>query len=176
MENIKKETQKKILIDSGYYMSDQEWQEFCKDNDIALDDWETKFLVEQDVVSADKTYCQSLLDTINIDENILVIADLGLWNGRVSGYKELSNNPQDVLYIINNGDDDYSVYCNEKNEVFGQSIHHDGTNYYRFRVWKKGVPPYTKTNFLKKIYNNMVSEEDVIKYTKALKISKKYLS
>lgn len=104
---------------------------------------------DQDV-SADKTYCQSLLDTINIDENILVIADLGLWNGRVSGYKELSNNPQDVLYIINNGDDDYSVYCNEKNEVFGQSIHHDGTNYYRFRVWKKGVPPYTKTNFLKK--------------------------
>ena len=44
---------------------------------------------------------------IQLDRPILVIGDLGLWNGRRSGYKEIeSGNIRDCLYA----DTDYSTW------------------------------------------------------------------
>lgn len=62
---------------------------------------------------------------------ILVIADLGLWDGRKTGYKvQRSQNVGDIL-LTHQGDcvtyyaDCYNVYCDD--------THHDGANHYIFR-------------------------------------------
>jgi hypothetical protein len=94
--------------------------------------------------------------------NILVIADLGLWNGRRAGYKEMGNNLNNVL----------KTFCGEYCEVYydGHNIvasdsHHDGTNYYEFRL----IRDDKNIDVLKdKIYNDDFSRTDINNYTRSL--------
>ena len=70
-----------------------------------------------------------------IDEQILVIADLGLWNGRRAGYKIIkSRNLKDILAFENGF---FEVYGDGKN-IKAREIHHDGTNNYLFRAIRPG--------------------------------------
>lgn len=70
---------------------------------------------------------------IEIDNPILVIANLGLWNGQRQGYKILNRNNISALFSVRCRDslaatfyaDAYNVYCDDD--------HHDGTNQYLFR-------------------------------------------
>jgi len=61
---------------------------------------------------------------------ILVLADLGLWNGRHRGYGEIkSGNLMDCLKT----DCEYAEwYVDKDGEFASRRIHHDGTNYRRF--------------------------------------------
>ncbi len=38
---------------------------------------------------------------IELDENIIALANLGLWNGRQYGYKDLGNNIKEILTSFN---------------------------------------------------------------------------
>lgn len=117
-------------------------------------------------------YVNRLLGNIDENEDIVIIGDLGLWNGRVTGNKVISNDARDILTTI--GNDNYPIIqLNDNNELYGQVSHHDGTNYYRFRVWRAGLSDTQKEKFLNLIYNQEVTEEDIVKYTKALRVPKK---
>ena len=99
-----------------------------------------------------------------LDTNILVIADLGLWNGRRSGYKIIGNNLSEILSVAQG--DSYSVYFDsEKGDICATDIHHDGTNYYIFRQIRNGR---NIDKLLSKIYDGNYSQEDIEKYTKSL--------
>lgn len=67
---------------------------------------------------------------VQLSRPILVIADLGRWNGRFQGYKEIgSGNIRDCLY----SDTDYSTwYVDKLGDLRCDTIHHDGTNHYLF--------------------------------------------
>ena len=83
---------------------------------------------------------------IQLSQPILVVADLGLWNGRRTGYKEIpSGNIRDCLY----SDYDYTTWYVDRNGDFRcDDTHHDGTNHYLYRVYKDNVSqaqkPYLK--------------------------------
>ena len=66
---------------------------------------------------------------IQLDQPILIIADLGLWTGRHMGYKEIaSGNIRDCLY--SDRDIDYSTwYVDRLGDLRCDAIHHDGTNH-----------------------------------------------
>ena len=50
-----------------------------------------------------RSYYERVNLDIHLNENILIIADIGRWNGRFSGYKEISSgNIKDCLYTRNN--------------------------------------------------------------------------
>ena len=66
----------------------------------------------------------------NTDGRILVIADLGLWHGRRQGYKILGKNVADILH----DDCDYIEWYSDGHNVKAIASHHDGTNYYEYRV------------------------------------------
>ena len=66
----------------------------------------------------------------NADGRILVIGDIGRWNGRAKGYKMLSENIADILY---SECDDIEWYSDGYN-IKATGHHHDGTNYYEYRV------------------------------------------
>ena len=74
---------------------------------------------------------------IQLSQPILVVADLGLWNGRRTGYKEIpSGNIRDCLY----SDYDYTTWYVDRNGDFRcDDTHHDGTNHYLYRVYKDNV-------------------------------------
>jgi hypothetical protein len=73
---------------------------------------------------------QMNLDKV-VDGRILVIADLGLWDGRKSGYKILDTNIKKIFDI---GGFDYAEFFGDGKDIRAKEIHHDGTNYYLYRV------------------------------------------
>ena len=99
-----------------------------------------------------------------IDNKILAIASIGRWNGRVSGYKILSDNLHDILQSF--GCDEFKIFTDKHNVKF-EGYHHDGKNMIEFRVIKDEI---NIENLLDKIYNNESVSRSVINYyTKSLK-------
>ena len=99
-----------------------------------------------------------------IDNDIIAIASIGRWDGRVSGYKVLSNNLHDILNSFDC--DEFKVYTDKYNVRF-EGYHHDGRNSIEFRVIRDNV---NIDNLLDKIYNNEPISRSVLNYyTKSLK-------
>ena len=63
---------------------------------------------------------------------IVVLGDLGLWSGRVSGVKETGKHNLNAILDWHGDIDDFEVY-EEDGEIKATAYHHDGTNYYTFR-------------------------------------------
>lgn len=103
---------------------------------------------------------------IQLHDSIILIADLGLWDGRRKAYGEIkSGNIADCLYA---NEDYITWYINEYNNLCCEASHHDGTNYYTYRVWKEGLTDTQKDNFLDKLYYGTVKSSDITRYTKRL--------
>ena len=97
---------------------------------------------------------------IDLPQNILVIATLGLWHGRRQGYRELGNNLSQCLSVCQY---DFQEYFVDKfGDLCATDIHHDGTNHYTFRMYKQ-------IEALKdKIYAGTAEWTDIVKVTRRL--------
>ena len=103
---------------------------------------------------------------IQLSQPILVIADLGLWYGRRSGYKEImSGNIRECLY----SDSDYSTwYVDRLGDLRCDAVHHDGTNHYLYRAYKDGVRD-SQIHLLKdKLYRGIATRADITRVTRRL--------
>ena len=110
---------------------------------------------------------------IELDMPIIILGNIGRWNGRVLGFKDLKENLEDCFYT----EDDYiKWYLDEKGDLRGTGYHHDGTNYYLYRVFKKNVSEDQIENFKSKVLNWGLSYDDSKRYTQRLgdKISEVY--
>ena len=103
---------------------------------------------------------------IQLDRPILVIGDLGLWDGRRSGYKEIeSGNIRDCLYA----DTDYSTwYVDKLGDLRCDAIHHDGTNHYLYRAYKDGVSESQIDLLKEKLYYGTATRADITRVTRRL--------
>lgn len=166
-------------------MSDKKytiWQNF----DVAVDDWredyqESHGLTDDEMAEIDDdevwrwaSYVNDdYLDDercnldINVGEEIIVLGDLGLWNGRAHGYRIIrSGNIKDCL-----SDEDCSYchwYC-DRYDMRCTGAHHDGRNYYLYRTWAKGLSDDQKETFLEKVYRGTVEHKDVLRYTRSIR-------
>ena len=145
---------------------------------LDLDDWRDDLLEEYPDAGEAELYQlmqernDSYLDdervNLNIQQSrpILVIADLGRWNGRFSGYKEIaSGNIRDCLY----SDTDYSTwYVDRLGDLRCDAVHHDGTNHYLYRVYKPGVTDAQIDRLKEKIYDGVATRTDVTRITQRL--------
>jgi hypothetical protein len=136
----------------------QEWQE------ISAEEITQEMIWEERNYLADRDYqCEQDSLDLTINNQILCIADLGLWTGRKSGYKALSNNLNSILSA--SVGDYYHLYYDGYN-IRAKDSHHDGTNYYLFRELK------TDTNYqilLDKLYSGTATQADINRYTKSLR-------
>ena len=103
---------------------------------------------------------------IQLSRPILVIGNLGLWQGRVSGYKEIpSGNIRDCLY----SDCDYSTwYMDSRGDLRCDDVHHDGTNHYLYRTYKDGVTEEQIDRLKEKIYRGTATRADITRLTRRL--------
>lgn len=109
---------------------------------------------------------QDTVDELDIktDNKIIAIADLGLWNGRRSGYSMCGKN---LSYCMTVGNADYNKVYFDGYNVRKKAIHHDGTNYILFREVKPNVDI---DKFCDMLYNDEeVSMKTIQKYTKSLR-------
>ena len=102
------------------------------------------------------------LDSVDEHCGLIAIADVGRWDGRFSGYKEIKN-LADVLYTSC----DYErVYVDSNGDLRKEESHHDGSNFILYRYWKEGLTDEQKENFLDKIYNGKCTSKDITRYTR----------
>ena len=146
--------------------------------DLDYEDWRDDLEAEYPELSEDERYYKMLeinqdyLDdermnlNIQLSQPILVIADLGLWTGRHSGYKEiLSGNIRDCLYSEN----DYTTWYVDKDGDFRcDDVHHDGTNHYLYRVFKESATDEQREELLDKIYCGIATQADIDRVTQRL--------
>ena len=99
----------------------------------------------------------------DVQGRIVIIADLGFWNGRRDAYKVLdSSNLSDVLFT--NDGCDYHEFWVEDGEVRGRGVHHDNTNYYVFRALRTDIDE----DLLDIVVNDVASSEQLYVATRSL--------
>ena len=111
---------------------------------------------------------QDLFDefkTCTLPSDIIVIADLGLWNGRHSASKRLPNKLEETLY----SDCDYMKWYCDENDYRCDATHHDGTNHYLYRMWKEDIEEDEKEEFEDIIFRGYPTKEEIEKYTVSLR-------
>lgn len=93
-----------------------------------------ELMVEQNNDYLDDERCNL---NIQLSRPILLIADIGRWDGRYPGYAEIkSGNIRDCLY----SEMDYSTwYVDRLGDLRCDAVHHDGTNHYLYRAYKENV-------------------------------------
>lgn len=153
-----------FVLWSNLNLDYEEGIEFARENypDEPEDRLMQRYIEENDeMLEAERIH----LD-IQYDQPIIIIGDLGLWNGRAHGYKDISSgNIKDCLY----SDTDMTEwYLDEKGDLRAEAAHHDGTNYYLYRVFKDNVTEDQIEDFKDKIYHGTLTEKDIDKYTHRL--------
>lgn len=144
--------------------AEQDEREHLKENNF--EDWETADVTNTIYEEIDMWFEDEQSNLYRqLQGRILCIADLGLWNGRRSGYKILGNNLNEVL-TCGIGCDEKEVYCDAYN-VRATGYHHDGSNSVEFREIREDK---NIDNFLEKLYNNEeVTRREINYYTKSLR-------
>lgn len=146
--------------------------------DLDLEDWRESLEELYPGFSDDELYrkmltsnAENLYDeranlNIQLSQPILVIADLGLWNGRHMGYKEIpSGNIRDCLY----SEYEYTTWYVDQNGDFRcDDIHHDGTNHYLYRVYKDNATEAQKDQLKEKLYEGTATRSDITRITRRL--------
>lgn len=152
-----------IWTDNLYYMDEAAWmrdlrEEYPDESEDAL--WRIMWETNAEYLEDERLN----LD-INVPEGIIAIADLGLWNGRRMGYKEVGYNINECL----SSDTDYATwYVDDLGDLACEAIHHDGTNHYIYRAWKPGVTYDQADALLNKIYYGTATRKDITKLTRRL--------
>lgn len=132
-------SQRGILDDEDYDVSDAEWAEVVNGN------------LSDERMNLDK----------RIDGVVMAFADLGFWNGRRLGYKILGHN---INGIFNVSEDDNEWYGDGFN-IRGNLTHHDGTHHVLYRVAKD---IYEAEHIGELIFNREIDEAGFRKKTRSL--------
>lgn len=152
------------VIWSNYDLDYKDWKDDLEENYPDLSDDE-RYMLMYDINSG---YLDDERMNLNIQlaQPIIVVGDLGLWNGRHMGYKEItSGNIRDCLF----SDTDYSTWYVDKNgDMRCDAVHHDGTNHYLYRTYKDGVSEAQKDYLKNKIYAGRAIRADITRITRRL--------
>lgn len=97
-------------------------------------------------------------------DDIVVIGTLNLWNGQKLGYKCLDSS--DIGKVFETAQGDFTTWGLTANkDIVCVDRHHDGTNYYLYRSFKPHITDTQQENFLTKIYERKLTQQDISKYT-----------
>jgi len=146
--------------------------------DLDYEDWRDVLEAEYPELSEDERISlmyeinQSYLDdertnlNIQLSQPILLIADIGRWDGRYSGYGEIkSGKICDCLHT----DMDYATwYVDKLGDLRCDAVHHDGTNHYLYRVYKSGLRESQIDLLKEKLYEGTATRSDITRVTRRL--------
>ena len=105
----------------------EDWKDFLEEEYPDVDDEHEQY---QLCVDLNNDYLDDERANLEKPMNILVIGDLGHWNGTRTGYMKLKNF-SDVFCSRVNGCSEIEFFV-EDNDMKAIEHHHDGTNYYTF--------------------------------------------
>lgn len=152
----------KQIIWSNTNLKLEDFEEFLEEEGFAMESENFQWNI---ITQMNYEYLEDERDNLNIQlcSDIIVIADLGLWDGKYSGYKIIkSGNIKDCL----NSDCDYCTwYVDGWQNLRFEGYHHDGTNHYLYRQLKEDLSEIQIENFCAKLYAGTATKADISKYT-----------
>ena len=105
----------------------------------------------------------------DLEDTVIIIADLGLWLGRRSGYRLLNTrNLGDCLTVPGSIDGQVEWYIDERKDLCCRASHHDGVNYYTSRVWKPDASDACRKHLIEKVYYGTATRKDITRCTRRL--------
>lgn len=141
------------------------------DINLNVDDWRDDLLADEPdldesglydrmlEINADYLYDERENLNIKVAEEIIAIADLGLWDGRRQAYKIIPSGKLSDCLVSNEGYAEFFV--DENNEFALREIHHDGTNYIVYRKFRAGLSPKKREQLLNDLYNNAATDAEI---------------
>lgn len=147
-------------LDVDYDEWKEDWKSYLEDNlrseeEVGLYEWVDTTLgyyLEDECANLNK----------EVDGVIVAFADFGLWDGRHNGGGIVGTNVRGIL----SSECDYCKwYCDRYNVRF-EGSHHDGTNYYLYRVAKDME---SARALIHKIAYEGMSEKEFMRATKSLR-------
>ena len=160
---------KKYIIWQNYNidLEEEDYKDFLKEYYPDVTSEEEKYYIIEELNSQ---YFEDERVNLNIllDDDIIILADIGRWDGRHRGYKELhSNNIADCLQFAE--DCDYAEWwVDSYGNLKSRQSHHDGTHYLLYRAWKKGVTEKQKESVLEAIRRSTISQRTLRRYTEGI--------
>ncbi len=159
---------KKHVIWSNLELNPQDWIDGfleCNPEYETADEHEVEDAVWGWMVDLNWEYLDDERLNLNVPlpRDILVIADLGLWDGRHCGYKII---PGNINECLNFGDGDYGEWwVDGHNQLRGTECHHDGTNHYLYRGIKPDASEEALDKLLDNLYDGKVSRSQLSRVT-----------
>lgn len=155
---------KKLTIWSNRNINPADWEEAY--NEVKeLNGWdEDEYSLWDYIYETLDIYLDDEQRNLNISTNgrILVIGDLGLWDGRRQGYQILGKNVNSIF----DSHYDYTEWYSDGYNIKAIDVHHDGVNYYEFREIREDR---NIQNLLDAIYNGeKITRKKLNYYTKSL--------
>lgn len=145
----------------------EDYKEFLEANELDDDPNDEQALYEwMEETNYDYLSDERVNLNVQLSQPIIVIGDIGRWNGRVMGYKMIdSGNIKDCLY----SDTDMTEwYVDRYGDLRADAVHHDGTNHYLYRVFKNTASPEQIERLQEKIYYGKATRADITRVTKRL--------
>lgn len=103
-------------------------------------------------------------DTI-FPNDVICIADLGLWNGRYQAYRVYDAPTLDELFTSGQDIEEAEWYIDEHNDLCCNAYHHDGENHLLYRQMHPGIDDKARETFYSKILSNKLTRNDIDHYT-----------
>lgn len=147
------------VYDEDYFAELQENYPDLSEDDI----WQIAIDGNNDVLDEIKAN----LSDIYYPNQIIIIGNIGRWDGPVNGIKTLDGNLSDCFQSFVQGDSEITFTYKAK-DLYATEKHHDGTNYYRFRAFRDNITETQKDNFIHKVCTGTVTEHDIVYYTKTV--------
>ncbi len=164
-------TNDRRIVWSDQNLDIEDWREGYKEyleaNELDLDPDDEQAIYKWMVETNEEYLSDERMNLdIQLSQPIIIIGDLGRWNGRVMGYKMIdSGNIKDCLY----SDTDFTEwYVDRYGDLRADAVHHDGTNHYLYRVFKEGVTESQIERLQDKIYLGKATRADITRVTKRL--------
>ena len=113
-------------------------------------------------------------ERVNLDvalpRPIVVLVALGLWDGTkyAVGTNNDWRNLSFCLEVQGSGILDEEFYVDENGDVCSVEKHHDGNNYFTFRMWREGITEVQKQLFAYRALRGQLSEKDLNIFTERL--------
>lgn len=157
-------SEEKHIIWSNCDLDYEDWRDDLEADYPDLSEDERQLLMHE--INSEYLADERVNLNVQLPQPILVIGDLGLWNGRRMGYKEIeSGNIRDCLYP----DADYSTwYVDRLGDLRCDAIHHDDTNHYLYRTYKEDVRESQIELLKMKLYRGTATRSDITRITRRL--------
>ena len=168
--------ERKYIIWSNENLDTEDWKESFKEfiemNNLDIDPNDEEKLHKYMVETNDEYLSDERINlNINVPgtDTILVIADLGFWDGRCSAYREIhADKISDCLYIMDRDTDYATWYLDNRGDFCCDQIHHDGTNHLCYRAYKPNMTEAQKENLKAKLYIGTATRADITRVTQRL--------